>query len=179
MSINNDGYCDITGFKCNEPHGGYMNDSLIYNYNFYNHLNKKRENNTAERLDFKNLKTTMTALKEYENNYECIKSRYNDDCTFVGKSQEDLMEHEKICLKITHTRPLVEPSFISCDSCGKKFHDKGQKFKPIYALNAHKKTCKANLDRNRLKYIKSVLSECDSEKIKKIYFYLQSIENND
>ena len=37
--------------------------------------------------------------------------------------------------------------------CSKKFYDKGQKLKPIYALNTHKKICKQAQTRKQITYI--------------------------
>ncbi len=120
----------------------------------------------------------MKALSLYENKYECCKSQYNDGCNFVAKNEEELIEHEKKCLKIICTRPLIEPDFVQCEICNKKFFDRGQKKKPQYALNAHKVKCKLNKDKNRLKYIQKYLLEGDSETIKNVFFYIQGIENN-
>lgn len=177
MSIDSEGYCNLTGFKCNEPKGGYMNDSLIYNLNFYNYLNKKVVNNIAERQDFINLNSTKMTLQLFETNFKCVKARYDDDCGFVASSQEELMVHERTCLSITTTRPLVEGEFLQCEYCNKKFYDRGQKKKPKYALNAHKKNCKQNLDRNRKLYIKKFLLEASSEDIKDMFDLIQNRQN--
>tara|TARA_R110000822_G_scaffold929_6_gene4031 strand:+ start:3594 stop:4127 length:534 start_codon:yes stop_codon:yes gene_type:complete len=175
--INTEGLCDATGLQCKEANGGYMNDSLIYNSYFYNYLNKKRQDNIAERQDFTNLKTTMKTLSLYEKNFECCKSKYDDGCNFIAKSQEELIDHEKKCLNIIETRPAIEPEYVQCDICNKKFYDKGQKKKPQYSLNAHVIKCKLNKDKNRLKYIQKYLQEGDSETIKNIFFIIQGIEN--
>lgn len=64
-----------------------------------------------------------------------------------------------------------------CDLCGKVFYDNGQKFRPIYAMKAHRKTCRTKRDRVQRRFIKNFIeNEASKLQINSVYEYIKDLK---
>lgn len=152
-------------------------DSLLYLYKFYTYISGICDSSIAEPKDFKIMRTTKEEIDSFNKtkNFKCrryINKDCEDDnniyCNFKADSKEELMAHERTCFHIRERHIELNNKHLECDICGKKFYDKGQKFKPIYALNAHKKTCSKTLKKRTCIYIKENLDNLTIEQLQKI-----------
>jgi hypothetical protein len=145
-----------------------MTDTNVYLYKFYNHIRGICASDIAESQDFKTMRETKEQIQQLDKCKDFICSRFHNKdcededniyCNFTAETKEELMAHERTCFHIKERE--VESKFknLECDICGKKFYDKGQKFKPIYALNAHKKTCSKTLKKRTCIFIKENLDK--------------------
>ena len=109
--------------------------------NEFNFCNKKITEKSYTDEEWMELETIYDDYKEYleDGYYECI------ECKEEFTDMNDILNHEVHCFG---ARPIILPtiddsaikSTLSCSDCGKQFHDRGQKMKPKYSLNAHRKT---------------------------------------
>ncbi len=90
------------------------------------------------------------------------------NCPFHCDEAETMLKHEEECmgLRVVVKEEEVYP-FIKCNDCGQKFFDRGQKMKPKYLLNRHKKNCARTMVKNGKKRLKSWLDSNDNVNILK------------
>jgi len=155
--------CEVCRVEVNDLEVEQHNESITHQYNEYKFLEElvaKDEETREELNDFRRLK------KFFEENkiFSCGKT-YFDGCNCNDGSLTELLAQEKCCYneyrnKKTNDEDFsIEPKdtepykYIECDMCYKKFYDKGQKLKPIYALNTHRKICKQAQTRKQITYI--------------------------
>tara|TARA_R110000772_G_scaffold130952_2_gene239187 strand:- start:145 stop:393 length:249 start_codon:yes stop_codon:yes gene_type:complete len=62
---------------------------------------------------------------------------------------------------------------IECEECGYKVFLKGQKMKPKYMMNAHKKTCRQKKRKRTAKQIIEYLGNATDEDVFKIFNYIK------
>ncbi len=63
----------------------------------------------------------------------------------------------------------MEYKRLTCEDCDFFVEEKGQKFKPMYAMARHKKTCKMNMVRRQRKYIIETIRDADESLVKEIF----------
>jgi hypothetical protein len=155
-----------------------MNDTLVYNTKMYNHLNNLRHNKLDSPETYKAMKQYKEHLDHIDKtkNYTCSRIQNKDMhdarykyCNYKAETREELMAHERTCFNIRETTGQINHKYLECNLCGKKFYDKGQKLKPIYALNHHKTICKSTLDKRRKAHIKKFLLNASSEDTQEIF----------
>ena len=162
MKYTNCSICKID-YEINEM-GDIHDESLTHQFNYYNTL---KELYQADELDKEDIFVYRNKKKLFDNiNFNCGFS-YIGDCNY-NSSMADVIQHEKTCFKefnIANPRAntiLIDTNaaaanqgykFLSCDYCDKKFYEKGQKLKPLYALNNHKKKCIDLQTRKKVSYI--------------------------
>ena len=141
-------YCEICSieYKLDKLYGSLIHDQS--NTHDYNYFNKLKELDQANGLDQADIYVLRRKRELFDNtNYQCVMLAWDKDCNFEG-SLSEVLQHEKHCLEEfrntnekNHIEVFENYKFIQCDLCDKKFYEKGQKLKPIYALNLHKKSC--------------------------------------
>jgi len=154
----------------------YLTESLTYTLAMMEDLQHQLNNNTISRDDFAFLNFKKKILFEYqkERNWTCGKVCL-DQCNKTFSSKYELLQHEVGCFNIQKIGSSIQYKFVECSICGKKFYDKGQKFKPKYALSHHLKVCKKTKKKKQKAKIKSMLDNATDSQIENIFRYL----NND
>ena len=64
----------------------------------------------------------------------------------------------------------------SCEICGKEFKENGQKYRPKYQLNEHKKTCFTKFKKKQRRFIKEYSQNATDIEINRAYLFLQNPE---
>ena len=135
--------CEYCG-KYNDTYEEGHLDSETHQYNYFLSLKNDwncRVENGLNINDQRILDETISKMKSQYDKNEIVECGNvdNTECKFSG-SLKEVMVHERCCIGFERT--IEQKSiFVECDKCNKRFYDKGQKMKPIYSLNAHKKLC--------------------------------------
>ncbi len=155
-----------------------MNDTLVYNTKMYNHLNNLRHNKLDSPETYKAMKQYKYTLDNIDKtkNYCCsrIQNKGMNDarykyCNYKAETKEELMAHERTCFNIIETEVKDNRPYLECDICKcTRFYDKG-KYKALYALNKHKKNCRLNIKRKRIRYITDFLAKADKDNVNEIF----------
>lgn len=179
--------CECCNVEVDENDKEKHDESITHRYNEYNFLKELVENNDnnadqEEIFDYRRLKKFF----EETHTFNCGKSFFDDaNCHCHAGSLADVIQQERLCYKEFNKEKIIDKNieekpepfkFIACDLCGKKFYDKGQKLKPIYALNNHRKTCKQVQTKKQIAYIldhfktfRYVRSDGERDYVKQIY----------
>tara|TARA_R110000822_G_scaffold20158_3_gene64938 strand:- start:335 stop:895 length:561 start_codon:yes stop_codon:yes gene_type:complete len=120
-------------------------ESINHQYNYYKSLKILYDNDNLDQCDVYEYRNKK---KHFESkSHQCGKCMF-DECNFNG-SLNEVLQHELTCYNEFNDKKLnnkdnidnEDLKFIKCNLCYKKFYDRGQKIKPIYVLNQHKKIC--------------------------------------
>ena len=142
--------------------------------NEFNFYNKKKIEKDYTNDEWKDVMTFVANYKDYleDGYYECI------ECEKQFTDMNVMLDHEVQCFG---ARPLILPtidsaikSTLSCSDCGKQFHDRGQKMKPKYLLNRHRKVCHLTIHKVLINSINSKLKDVDINKLKDIMLLLDN-----
>jgi len=159
---------------CNIPVADETRNLLEYKKHHTSFTHKTNEYRTCL-LNRKN--PNKQSLEEYRHREERIedyRDMVNDgniecpSCHFTTDEAETMLIHEEECmgLRVVVKEEEIYP-FIKCNDCGQKFFDRGQKMKPKYLLNRHKKNCARMMVKNGKKRLKSWLDSNDNVNILK------------
>ena len=158
--------CEYCSVEVSDIELEQHNESVTHQHNEYKLLEKAVEMNVETRedlFDYRRLKKLFDENKIFS----CGKT-YFDGCNCNDGSLIEILAQEKCCYNEFRNKKNINEDFfieadkhsnhepykyIECDMCSKKFYDKGQKLKPIYALNTHKKICKQAQTRKQITYI--------------------------
>jgi hypothetical protein len=158
-------------------------DTLLYNIKMYNYLNNLRHNHIDSPQTYKAMRSHKNTIDNIDKtkNYVCSRNQNKDAgdcrfkyCNYKADTREELLAHEQTCFNIKETLLDKPIKFLECNFCGKKFYDKGQKLKPIYALNHHKKTCKNSLKKRRIAFIKKFLIDINDIDLNELFIICKS-----
>ncbi len=151
-------YCDIyyTDSKMHQT-------SLIHATNEYNHCLIARKN--GDDSDYIHRENIISDYKDRieEGYFSCSK------CDYECEDKDLMIKHEEKCLelKVRNTEPIFK--CLTCEDCGYKIECKGQKFKPEYAMNRHKKSCARNKYRRMRKAIIEHINSVDDNKLEQFF----------
>tara|TARA_R100001440_G_scaffold6855_1_gene13834 strand:- start:713 stop:1198 length:486 start_codon:yes stop_codon:yes gene_type:complete len=62
----------------------------------------------------------------------------------------------------------------SCEICGKEFKENGQKYRPKYQLNEHKKTCFTKFKKKQRRFIKDYSQNASDIEINRLYEFIKN-----
>ena len=134
------------------------------------HLTNEYRTFLSQRLDKNdsNYQERENAITEYREekehgHYACI------NCNFEVDKLTEMLKHEEKCLGLKVDKSIQIFNFLECAECGYKIQINGQKMKPKYMMNAHKKTCGDKVKKNRIKIIKQSLNNLDNSLINEIF----------
>ncbi len=139
--------------------------SLTHLTNEYrSHLLNRKNKDKMSIEKWQERESRISEHKEYleDSEFEC------PNCPFTSDEADSMLKHEEECmgLRVVVKEEEIYP-FIKCNDCGQKFFDRGQKMKPKYLLNRHKKNCARMMVKNSKKRLKSWLDENDNVNILK------------
>ena len=177
--------CELCSVVVNDLEVEQHEESVTHQYKLYKFLEDlvaKNEENSYELNDYRRLKKHFEGTKIF-----CCGKTFFDGCNCNEGTLMEVLAQEKCCYdEFKNNKLIVEVDdceqeqqpykYIECNMCSKKFYDKGQKLKPIYALNNHKKICKQAQTRKQITYIlehfktfRNVRSEEERSYIENIY----------
>lgn len=137
--------------------------SLTHQTNESNYYLLQRKN--KDDSEYKQRENVIAEYKEYieYNDFNCMK------CDFHSEVKELMIQHEESCLGIKVNRVESLYNCLECSDCGFIVQIKGQKMKPKYIMNAHKKKCHKMMIKKQRAYIKENLKSATDAQIKTIF----------
>ena len=153
--------CDCS-YKDNKDKKHHMM-SITHQTNEYNQALEARINkDDSAYLEREGIISDYKCLEE-DTQFECAK------CNKVTTSIKDMIQHERHCMNVELTHIIKPENFLSCDDCGYKIYERGQKFKPAYMMNRHKTVCKDRKTKKQIKAIKDSLNTLDKSVVDEIF----------
>lgn len=136
---------------------------LTHYTNEYNYYLLQRKNQNDSEYDIR--ETVIENYKDLvdDGEFECPK------CKFECNDKDEMIQHEESCLGIKLNKVESVYKCIVCEDCGFTVQLKGQKMKPKYMMNAHKKKCGDKIIKKRVKFIKESLNNLDKSVINDIF----------
>ena len=158
MNSNNCNFCncdykDLKQHMCSLTH-------LTNEANYYLLQRKNRDDS-----EYKERENVIAEYNEYieDKEFSCVK------CVFYSEDKDAMLQHEATCLGIQVNRVESVYECLECQDCGFKVEMKGQKMKPKYIMNAHKKKCHKMMVKKQRAYIKENLNSATDEQIKSLF----------
>jgi hypothetical protein len=143
--------------------------SLTCQTNVANHYLLQRKN--GDDSEFVTRESVIDNYNEFisESEFNC------PQCSFEATDKDTMLQHEESCmgLKVIDVESVYKS--LVCEDCGYEIEMKGQKMKPKYMMNAHKKKCHKIMVKKKRAYIKEHLSDATPEQVKEIFTILNNI----
>ena len=137
--------------------------SLTHQTNEANYYLLQRKN--RDDSEYKQRETVIAEYNEYieEKEFSCLK------CNFYSQDKDVMLQHEVSCLGLQLNRVESVYKCLECQECGYKVEMKGQKMKPKYVMNAHKKNCLQNKRKRVTKFITDYIANAEDEDLYKFF----------
>ena len=162
MNSNNCNFCncdykDLKQHMCSLTH-------LTNEANYYLLQRKNRDDS-----EYKQRENVIAEYNEYieDKEFSCVK------CVFYSEDKDAMLQHEESCLGVQVNRVESVYECLECQDCGFKVEMKGQKMKPKYIMNAHKKTCLQNRRKRVTKFITDYIANAKDEDVYKLFNYIK------
>ena len=137
--------------------------SITHQTNEYNQALEARINkDDSTYLEREGIISDYKCLEE-DTQFECAK------CSKVTTSIKDMILHENHCINVEVNHTILSHKVLSCDECGYKIYERGQKFKPEYMMNRHKTVCVQRKRKRQIKAIKDSLNTLDKSVVDEIF----------